>query len=96
MHKPAVPKFHRKGKKRLPETNVIGEAPHTELNNDEVDIIARMVLKHARKARCAKEDEYCRIQFDACRGNEVCRRQVEDQASLNPHERAEIKRLLKN
>jgi len=84
---------HRK--KRLPETDVFGEAPHTDLTPDEVDLVARDVLKDARRARCAKEDEYCELQFKNCK-DEACRRQVEDQSSLNPHEKKEIARLLKN
>jgi len=87
-------KHHHK-KERLPETDVFGEAPHTDLTNDEVDMVARMIMKNARKARCAQEDEYCQIQFKNCR-DEQCRRQVEDQASLNPWERKQIRKLLKN
>jgi len=90
-----TPKKKQQRKKRLPETDVFGEAPHTDLTPDEVDLVARDVLKDARRARCASEDEYCELQFKNCK-DEACRRQVEDQSSLNPREKKEIARLLKN
>jgi len=80
---------------RLPETDVFGEAPHTDLTADQVDLIARAVLMGARKSRCAHEDEYCEMQFKKCK-DEKCRRQVEDQSSLSPLEKREIKDLLRN
>jgi len=82
-------------KKRLPETNVFGEAPHTALSDDEVDMVARHVLRGARKARCDKTDEYCQIHFRKCK-TEKCREAVESQSKLNPKEKAEIQKLLKN
>jgi len=82
-------------KKRLPETDVFGEPPHTGLSSDEVDLVARHILLTARKARCAQEDEYCQLQFRNCK-DEKCRRQVEDQASLSSNEKKEISKLLRN
>jgi len=80
-------------KKRLPETNVFGEAPHTQLSDDDVDAIARHVLRGARKARCDKADEYCQIEFKKCR-DDKCRDNVESQSKLNRKERREIHKLL--
>jgi len=87
-----MPEHHEK---RLPETDVFGEAPHTDLNNDEVDIIARHVLKGARAARCARTDEYCRLKFKNC-FTDKCRDEAASQSRLSPGERAEIRGLLHN
>lgn len=85
---------HKK-KKKLPETDVFGEPPHTGLSNDEVDLVARHILATARKARCAQEDEYCQLEFKNCK-DEQCRRKVESQSSLSSSEKQEISKLLRN
>jgi len=85
---------HHTGK-RLPETDVFGEAPHTDLSDDEVDIVVRNVLKAARKSRCARSDEYCQLQFKNCK-DDKCRREVSSQSSLSRREKHEIESLLHN
>jgi len=87
-----TPEEHRH---RLPETDVFGEAPHTDLTSDEVDIVVRHVLRGARKRRCAKTDEYCNVELKNCQ-TEKCRQLAEAQSQLSPREKLEIAKLLHN
>ena len=48
---------------RLPEAQVPGEVPVTNLDDKAVDIVARNVLKAARKNACGKTGEYCDIKL---------------------------------
>jgi hypothetical protein len=57
---------------RLPLANIIGEAPRTTLTSDQVDEVARHVLKEARKARCEREDEYCDLKLSSCHDDLTC------------------------
>jgi len=48
---------------RLPETNVMGEAPYTPLDGDSVDDIARWVMIQRLQNKCDGVEEWCKDQM---------------------------------
>lgn len=74
--------------KRLPEADVIGEAPHTTLSSNEVDQVARYVLQGARKAHCEGKAEYCDLQLKSCKDDD-CKDDEEEKKGGAEEESAE-------
>jgi len=56
---PAPRRHHGKHVRHLPEVDVPGEAPHTQLPSEEIDDIAREVLLESRRKKCDQADEWC-------------------------------------
>jgi len=82
-----------KPKQRLPEADVIGEAPHSDLDSDQVDDIARFVIQQRLQRKCDGVEEWCPDQLVPPVPAPPKRSSLD--SILSPEEVKEIKRLEK-